>query len=67
MSGVLWACLSESESKIATVADHGNSHDVEAGWSGGKQDSISCTKSVSGGGVTRRAWRRSLENSASPG
>ena len=30
-SGDPWACLSGSESKIATVADRGNSHDVEAG------------------------------------
>ena len=30
-SDLLRTCLSGSESKIATVADRGNSHDVEAG------------------------------------
>ena len=49
-SDLLRTCLSGSESKIATVADRGNYHDVEAGMVQRKTGQYKCTKSVPGSG-----------------
>ena len=60
-SDLLRTCLSGSESKIATVADRGNSHDVEAGMVQRKTGQYKlyeiCSRQRWRGGLCRVLWR----------